>query len=116
MKLIREIETDSGLVMLVYEEGTGEKPKSGQTIVAHYTGTLEDGTKFDSSVDRGQPFSFPLGQGRVIKGWDEAFADMKVDEKRTLIIPPSLGYGDRNMGKIPSNSVLIFDVELLEIK
>ena len=117
MKPIREITTDSGLVMLVYKEGTGDKPKTGQTVVAHYTGTLDDGTKFDSSVDRGIPFEFPVGQGRVIKGWDEAFLDMKVGGERTLIIPPELGYGERGAGaKIPPHSVLIFDVELLEVK
>ena len=117
MKLIREIETDSGLVMLVYKEGTGEKPKSGQKVVAHYTGTLEDGTKFDSSRDRGQPFEFPLGQGRVIKGWDEGLATMKIGGKRTLIIPPDLGYGSRGAGdRIPPNSKLIFEVELIDIK
>ena len=97
-------------------EGDGVEILNHSKIKVHYIGTLEDGTKFDSSRDRGQPFEFPLGQGRVIKGWDEAFADMKIGEHRTLIIPPSLGYGERNMGKIPPNSVLIFDVELLEVK
>tara|TARA_Y100000593_G_C4073182_1_gene220109 strand:+ start:135 stop:488 length:354 start_codon:yes stop_codon:yes gene_type:complete len=117
MKPIREIQSDSGLISLVYTEGKGDSPKPGQTVVAHYTGTLEDGTKFDSSVDRGTPFEFPVGQGRVIKGWDEAFLDMKVGEKRTLIIPPELGYGSRGAGaKIPPYSILNFEVEMLEIK
>ena len=111
-----EIIKDSGLRMIEHEKGSGEKPKSGQNISAHYKGYLEDGTVFDSSYDRNQPFQFPVGQGRVIKGWDEAFLDMEVGSKRTLIIPPELGYGERNMGKIPPNSILIFDVELLEIK
>ena len=111
-----EIIKENGLKIKVNVEGTGEKPTSGQTVIAHYHGTLEDGTKFDSSFDRNQPFSFPVGQGRVIKGWDEAFMDMKVGTHATLTIPPELGYGSRNMGKIPSNSTLIFDVELLGVK
>ena len=99
------------------KEGDGVQPAQGQTVVVHYTGTLQDGTKFDSSRDRNQPFEFPLGQGRVIKGWDEAFMDMKVGSKRTLIIPSSLGYGDRGAPpKIPGGATLIFDVELLEVK
>jgi len=87
-------------------------------VVANYTGWLEDGTKFDSSLDRGQPFSFALGQGMVIPGWDEGIGTMKVGGKRRLIIPPDLGYGTRAAtgGKIPANSVLIFDVELLGVK
>ena len=111
-----EIIKENGLKIKVNVEGTGEKPTSGQTVIAHYHGTLEDGTKFDSSFDRNQPFEFPVGQGRVIKGWDEAFMDMKVGTHATLTIPPELGYGSRNMGKIPSNSTLIFDVELLGVK
>ena len=82
----------------------------------HYIGSLENGTKFDSSHDRGQPFEFPIGMGRVIKGWDEALSKMKVGEKRTLIIPPELGYGNRPTGKIPPNSTLIFEVELISFK
>ena len=111
-----EITKPSGLKIKINTEGDGEKPKSGQTVSVHYYGALEDGTKFDSSFDRNQPFSFPVGQGRVIKGWDEAFMDMKVGTHATLTIPPELGYGSRDMGKIPSNSTLIFDVELLEIR
>ena len=98
------------------KEGDGVQPTQGQTIVVHYTGTLENGTKFDSSRDRNQPFEFPLGQGRVIKGWDKAFATMKVGARATITIPPELGYGSRNMVTIPANSTLIFDVELLEVK
>ena len=108
---------DSGLRMIEHTAGFGDKPKSGQTISAHYEGYLEDGTVFDSSYQRNTPFEFPVGQGRVIKGWDEAFLDMSPGSKRTLIIPSNLGYGERGAGtKIPPNSTLIFDVELLEIK
>jgi peptidylprolyl isomerase len=108
---------DSGLAWVVREEGTGAKPDSGQTIEAHYTGYLLDGTKFDSSVDRGTPFSTPIGVGRVIKGWDLAFSDMKVGEKRVLFIPPELGYGKRGAPPvIPPNATLVFDVELLGVK
>ena len=101
--------------------GTGATPKSGQTCVMHYTGWLWEegakGKKFDSSVDRGQPFEFPLGQGRVIKGWDEGISTMKVGGKRNLLIPPQLGYGARGYpGVIPANSTLFFEVELLGVK
>jgi FKBP-type peptidyl-prolyl cis-trans isomerase FkpA len=87
-----------------------------KTAVVHYTGWLENGKKFDSSVDRGQPFSFPVGAGRVIKGWDEGVATMKVGGKRRLIIPSSLGYGPNGTGPIPGGATLIFDVELLEVR
>src|SRR5712672_4482411 len=98
-------------------EGTGPAAKAGQTVVVHYVGTLTNGTKFDSSRDRGQPFSFPLGGGRVIKGWDEGVQGMKVGGKRTLTIPPELGYGARGAGGvIPPNATLIFDVELLGVQ
>lgn len=110
------ITTDSGLKYKELQEGTGATPKKGQTVVVHYTGTLEDGTKFDSSRDRNQPFSFKLGAGEVIKGWDEGLSTMKVGERRQLIIPPELGYGARGAGGvIPPNATLIFDVELLRI-
>ena len=112
----REENTNSGLRMIIHKDGNGEKPLTGQTVNVHYTGLLETGFKFDSSHDRDKPFSFPLGQGRVIKGWDEAIALMSKGEKRTLIIPPELGYGSRSKGKIPSNSTLIFEVELIDFQ
>jgi peptidylprolyl isomerase len=113
--------TPSGLQYEDTKEGTGASPQKGQTCVMHYTGWLWEngakGKKFDSSVDRGTPFSFPLGQGRVIKGWDEGVATMKVGGKRTLLIPPDLGYGARGApGAIPPNATLLFEVELLEVK
>jgi peptidylprolyl isomerase len=108
--------SDDGMQWIVRKPGTGAVPKSGQTIKAHYTGYLVDGTKFDSSVDRGQPFETPIGVGRVIKGWDIAFMQMKVGEKRVIVIPPSLGYGARGAGGvIPPNATLVFDVELIDI-
>jgi peptidylprolyl isomerase len=110
------VTTPSGLQYIDVVEGTGETPQSGQTVVVHYTGTLQDGTKFDSSRDRNSPFSFPLGLGRVIRGWDEGISTMKVGGQRQLIIPPDLGYGARGAGGvIPPNATLIFDVELLRI-
>ena len=113
--------TASGLQIKDTEVGTGAQPKRGQTCVMHYTGWLYTngmkGKKFDSSVDRGEPFEFPIGTGRVIKGWDEGVATMKVGGKRTLIIPPQLGYGERGAGGvIPPNATLMFDVELLGVK
>jgi len=116
MNLDNAIATPSGLKYIDTEVGTGDSPTTGQTVKVHYTGTLTDGKKFDSSVDRGQPFSFKIGVGQVIKGWDEGVATMKVGGKRTLIIPPDLGYGERGAGGvIPGNATLLFDVELLGI-
>ena len=112
-----ETTTPSGLKYVDEVVGTGESPKSGQTVKVHYTGTLEDGTKFDSSVDKGQPYSFRIGSGVVIKGWDEGIMTMKVGGKRRLIIPPKLGYGAAGKGStIPPNATLIFEVELLNVK
>lgn len=109
------VTTESGLQYEDLVVGTGASPLAGQNVTVHYTGTLENGTKFDSSTDRGQPFQFRIGTGRVIKGWDEGVMTMKVGGKRKLIIPPSLGYGARGIGPIPPNSTLIFEVELLGI-
>jgi peptidylprolyl isomerase len=110
------ITTDSGLKYIVVKEGDGATPQTGNNVTVHYTGTLEDGTKFDSSRDRRQPFSFKIGVGQVIKGWDEGVGTMKVGEQRTLIVPPELGYGQRGAGGvIPPNATLIFDVELLKV-
>jgi peptidylprolyl isomerase len=113
--------TASGLTIADTKVGAGAEARPGNSCVMHYTGWLYEGgakgTKFDSSLDRGEPFEFPLGQGRVIKGWDEGVAGMKVGGKRTLIIPPQLGYGARGAGGvIPPNATLMFDVELLGVK
>jgi peptidylprolyl isomerase len=113
--------TASGLQIIDSTVGTGASPTSGQICVMHYTGWLyengQKGKKFDSSVDRNEPFEFPIGQHRVIAGWDEGVATMKVGGKRTLIIPPALGYGARGAGSaIPPNATLMFDVELLAVK
>jgi FKBP-type peptidyl-prolyl cis-trans isomerase len=110
------VTTDSGLQYVVIAEGDGAAPQPGNRVFVHYVGTLEDGTKFDSSRDRGRPFDFTIGQGQVIKGWDEGVGMMKVGDRRKFIIPPDLGYGARGAGGvIPPNATLIFDVELLRI-
>jgi peptidylprolyl isomerase len=116
-----EVTTPSGLRYTDVKVGNGAAARTGQTAVVHYTGWLYEGgkkgAKFDSSRDRGQPFAFPLGAGRVIRGWDEGVAGMKVGGQRTLIIPPQLGYGARGAGGvIPPNATLIFDVELIDLK
>lgn len=109
--------TASGLRITDLVVGTGEEASSGDTVVVHYRGTLEDGSQFDASYDRGTPFSFPLGAGRVIRGWDEGVQGMKVGGKRKLLIPPDLAYGSRGAGGvIPPNATLTFEVELLEVK
>lgn len=108
--------TTSGLYLLIEEEGYGAKPRKGDRVKVHYSGTLLDGKKFDSSWDRGTPFEFVIGQGRVIKGWDEGIAMLKVGSKATLIVPSKLGYGERGAGRdIPPYAPLIFEVELIDI-
>ncbi|PLX02618.1 MAG: peptidylprolyl isomerase [Marinilabiliales bacterium] len=114
---ITEKPTESGLIFILTEKGSGEKPQKGDVVKVHYTGYLLDGTKFDSSVDRGQPFEFPLGAGRVIPGWDEGIAMLNVGGKATLIIPSKIAYGARGAGgMIPAYATLKFDVELLGIE
>jgi FKBP-type peptidyl-prolyl cis-trans isomerase FkpA len=111
------ISTNSGLQFEELVEGIGEEARAGNSVEVHYTGWLTDGTKFDSSLDRRSPFAFQLGAGRVIKGWDEGVAGMKVGGKRKLHIPANLGYGARGAGGvIPPNADLVFEVELLKIR
>ena len=112
-----EVTTESGLKYIDVLVGTGREAVAGNLATVHYTGWLTNGTKFDSSVERRDPFSFPIGSGKVIKGWDEGVVGMKVGGKRKLTVPPQLGYGTRGAGGvIPPNATLIFDVELLEVK
>jgi peptidylprolyl isomerase len=114
---VKEVKMKDGLKYQDMKVGTGASPHKGQTVVVHYTGWLTDGKKFDSSVDRGQPFKFQIGMGQVIKGWDEGVATMKVGGKRKLTIPPELGYGAAGAGGvIPGNATLVFDVELLGLE
>lgn len=111
------MKTASGLEYIEVEPGTGAQAEAGKTVSVHYTGKFQDGKVFDSSVSRGEPISFPLGQGRVIKGWDEGIALMKVGGKAQLIIHPDLAYGERGAGGvIPPNATLVFDVELVSVK
>ncbi len=114
----KPVKTPSGLQYVDLVVGTGASPQQGQNVTVHYTGWLTNGKKFDSSLDRGQPFTFQIGEGQVIKGWDEGVMTMKVGGKRKLIIPPNLAYGSRDVGNglIPANSTLIFEVELLGAK
>jgi peptidylprolyl isomerase len=113
----KTVTTPSGLKYVEIKEGDGANPSPGQLVIVHYTGWLLDGTKFDSSVDRGDPFRFPIGMGRVIRGWDEGVMTMKIGGKRKLIIPAELGYGARGAGNvIPPNSTLVFEVELLGVQ
>lgn len=111
------ITTKSGLKYIDRKVGTGKEARAGDTVQVHYTGTLKDGKKFDSSLDRNEPFEFDLGRGMVIKGWDEGVAGMKEGGKRKLIIPSNLGYGEKGAGKvIPPGAELHFEVELLKVK
>jgi peptidylprolyl isomerase len=112
------IQTPSGLKVEILQVGKGQLPQKGQTVTVHYTGTLADGKKFDSSRDRGEPIRFPLGAGQVIQGWDEGLALMTIGTRAKLIIPPQLGYGAQGAGNgvIPPNATLVFDVELLDAR
>jgi peptidylprolyl isomerase len=112
----KAVTTESGLQYEDIVVGNGPSPQSGQQVTVHYTGTLENGNKFDSSLDRGQPFNFTIGVGQVIKGWDEGVMTMKIGGKRKLVIPPQLGYGARGVGPIPPNATLVFEVQLLDVK
>ncbi len=106
----------SGLSYIVTRRGEGRQPHLGEKVIVHYTGVMTNGVKFDSSLDRGQPFVFELGAGRVIKGWDEGIGELKVGDQATLIIPPELAYGEQGRGPIPPNATLIFVIELVGIE
>jgi FKBP-type peptidyl-prolyl cis-trans isomerase len=112
------VTTQSGLTYVVTRRGQGRQPLKGETVLVHYTGTLSNGVKFDSSRDRGEPIAFKLGEGRVIKGWDEGVARLRVGDQAVLVIPPALGYGDRNVGNglIPPHSTLVFVIEVVDVK
>lgn len=110
------IKTASGLTYLVTQKGTGRMPKVGETVVVHYTGMFTNGVKFDSSRDRTEPISFPLGQGRVIKGWDEGIAKLRIGDQAIFVIPAAIAYGTRGKGAIPPDTTLVFIVELVDIK
>jgi peptidylprolyl isomerase len=115
-KVIKVENKPSGLICEFFDEGTGNTPKTGDTVAVHYTGRLENGMVFDSSHNRGTPFEFALGTGMVIKGWDEGIAMLKEGGSARLTIPAGIGYGSRDLGSIPPNSTLIFDVDLVQIK
>src|ERR1035437_465815 len=115
VKKPKTVKTASGLEYTITEKGNGKKPQVGDKVVVHYTGKLTNDTVFDSSVKRAEPFTFKLGAGQVIKGWDEAFQLLQVGDEATIKFGPELGYGDKDMGKIPPNSTLIFDIELLDV-
>ena len=112
----KEVTTSTGLRYVDQKVGEGQEAKAGDVVEVHYTGWLTNGTKFDSSVDRNQPFTFKLGEGQVIKGWDQGVAGMRLGGKRKLTVPPNLAYGSAAYGPIPGNSTLMFDVELLGVK
>jgi FKBP-type peptidyl-prolyl cis-trans isomerase len=117
--LLEASDTSGNIKKLVIDDimiGSGEEVKTGDTVAVHYIGTLQNGLEFDNSNKRGEPFSFTVGQGRVIKGWEEGLIGMKVGGKRILVIPPALAYGDKAIGPIPPNSTLVFAIELIEIK
>jgi FKBP-type peptidyl-prolyl cis-trans isomerase len=110
------VTTESGLVVQVLAPGDGDEAKSGDKVTVHYIGTLTDGTKFDSSRDRDQPFSFWVGEHQVIEGWDEGILGMREGEKRKLTVPPNLGYGSEKKPGIPPGSTLVFEVELIDVR